>query len=546
MSFYKREPDVIIKNGTVVDGSGTLPVYADVAVVGDRIDYIGRLDGVNAPLVIDAAGKYVTPGFIDPHTHSDLTIWANPECCSAVYQGVTTEIVGNCGFPPDHTLDGIPFDKAGDGIKCVYDRKNEPFKKGGYAAVPDKMEAMGASMNTAWLCGHNGLRQLAGLYTADCTEEQFSAMEYMLREALDAGYIGLSTGLEFVPGNVCRPEEVERLAMIAAEYDANYCSHMRDEGTYILEAIDEFLNVIRKSGLRGTVSHLNVKYGNGIPDEYLKKGMDMLKNAREKEHLNVMCDMLPTCFASGMAIAMLPPWLYENGWDEARRIMGTAEGRARIKADFSRYWRFLDLGQWDRLLYVQPKYMTEICAKPFSELVKERGEDPFDCFIDIMAAAKDLDEASNVEMQGIVFKEQTMIDSVVTDPIYMWMTDSRVTVETGELAKRTANVQVYMSMTYFFTRYVRELGAITIENAVRKATSIPANHYRLKRRGRIEEGYFADVNVFGLENLKINSTFADPCRYSSGMDWVLVNGRPVIANGRHTGARPGRVLRRVR
>ncbi|MBQ8684011.1 MAG: amidohydrolase family protein [Clostridia bacterium] len=545
MSFYKRRPDIVIKNGTIVDGYGTMPYKADIAIVGDTIDYIGNLQDVSAPCVIDATGKYITPGFIDSHTHSDFTIWSVPTCDSAVYQGVTTEIVGNCGFCQDHTLNGIPFDEAGDSVSCIYDMEKGSFRPGAIAAVLDKMEAMGASINTAWMCGHNGIREMAGLYTPEYTEEQFATMAAILREALEAGYIGFSTGLEFPPGVVSHPEEIERLVQIVAEYDGNYSSHMRDEGTYLFEAIEEFLNAVRKSGVRGTISHLNVKYDNGIPNEYLQKSMDMLKAARRDEHLDVMCDMLPTCFATGMTLAMLPSWVYADGWDEARRIMGTEEGRARIKADFNRYWRFLDAGEWDRLLYVQPKYWTEIGSKPFMELAKEWGKEPFDCFIDIVAAAPTLADAQTLEMQGIVFHEQTMVDSVVTAPIYMWMTDSRVTVEEGALASRTANVQNYMSMAYFFTRYVRELGAISIEKAVQKATSIPAKYYRLKKRGLLEEGYYADINVFDLDALKINAEFSNPCRFASGMDYVIVNGVPVIADGKHTGARSGKVLRHL-
>ena len=545
MSFYQRKPDVIIRGGTIVDGTGALPYFADLAIIGDRIDYIGDLRGVDAPLIIDAHHKYVTPGFIDPHSHSDWSIWANPECQSSIRQGVTTEIVGNCGYSLNHLLDGIAFDKAGDGIRCAYDYGRAPIPRGAMAAVLDKMDAMGAAMNTVWLCGHNSLRKLAGLYTPDYTPEQFDTMAAFLREAMEAGFAGFSTGLEFVPGIVSRPEEVERLAMIAAEYDANYSTHMRDEGTYILEAINEFLNVIRRTGMRGTISHLNVKYDNGIPNEYLQKGMQMLKDARSIEHLNVMCDMLPTCFATGDALAMLPPWLYANGWDAARATLRDPAGREKVKNDMNRYWRFLAAGQWDRLLFVQPPYAPEIANVPFSELVKERGREPADLFLDIIAEAPTLDDAQSILMQGTVFREQTMIDSVVTDPIYMWQSDSQTTVETGALARRTANVQNYMSFTYFFTRYVRELGAISIEDAVRKATSTPARHFHIDGRGVLEAGNYADINVFDLNELKINSTFSDVCRYSTGMDYVLVNGVPVLAGGEHTGVRPGRALRHL-
>lgn len=545
MAFYQRKPDIIIRNGTIVDGTGKPAYFADIAIIGDKIDYIGNLKGVTAPLEIDATHKYVTPGFIDVHTHSDGHIWCNPEAHSAIRQGVTTEVMGNCGFSMRGFTKAHPemIDPAGDGIDCVYNLPGPKYPKGSVAAVLDKAEKMGISMNTAWLCGHNDLRIMAECFATDYTEEQFTIMADFLREAMEAGFIGFSTGLEFVPGIVSRPEEVERLAAIAAEYDANYSTHMRDEGYYILESINEFLNVIRKTGMRGTVSHLNVKYDNGVSNDYLQKGMNMLKQAREVEHLNVYADMLPTTYATGDAIAMLPPWLYAEGWDKAREILADPVGRAKVKGDMDRYWRFLAAGQWDRLLYIQPSYAPELRTKPFSQLVEERGKEPADVFLDVMMGAKTLEEANGIEMQGTVFFEQTMIDSVVRDPIYLWQTDSHATTEDAPLA--TGNMQDYMSMMYFFTRYVRDLGVISIEDAVKKVGSLPAQHFMLEGRGSLEVGNFADINVFDIHALKINATFSDVNRYCSGFDYVIVNGTPVIANGEHTGARSGKVLRHL-
>ena len=542
MGKYTKKADIIIKNGIVTDGSGTPSYYADVAICGDKIDYIGNLKDTSASLIIDAEGKYVTPGFIDSHTHSDQTIWANPECQSAVRQGVTTEIVGNCGFSMRNGL--THFDEKGKSVKCVYDmvgKKDIP--KGAMAAVIEKAETMGASLNTAWFCGHNDLRVIAGISAEEYTKEQFRKMADFLTEALEAGFIGLSTGLEFDPGIMSRPEEVERLAEIVACYDGHYSSHIRDEGTYLFEAIEEFLNVVRKTGVRGTLSHLNVKYDNGIPNEYLYKGMQMLKDARENEHLNVYADMLPTCFATGTAQAMLPPWLYKDGWDEAKKILKTTEGRENVKKDMNRYWRFLFNGQWDRLLGIKAYYLPETLKLSFEELVKKWNKPPVDCFLDVFLAAPTIEDARSVTMQGTVFYEQTMIDSVVKDPIYLWMTDSSVALEVGELA--LDNMQHYMSMTHFFARYVRELKAISFEEAVCKATYRPATHYKLKNRGLIKEGFFADINVFDLDNLKINATFSEPCKYSEGMDYVIVNGVPVIEKGEHSGKRVGRVLKNI-
>lgn len=543
MPLYQKTPDILIRNGMIIDGTGKPGYCVDIAVVGDKIDYIGDLCGVSGKLEIDASGKYVTPGFIDSHTHSDQTIWGNPEAQSAVRQGVTTEIVGNCGFSMRTLMDGVAYDEKSQGIDCVYNLPGPTYPKGSMAATLDKVEQMGTSINTAWLCGHNDLRVIAGLHTTDYTEEQFQTMAEFLREAMEAGFIGFSTGLEFAPGVVSRPEEVERLATIAAEYDANYSTHMRDEGTYIFEAIEEFLNVIRKTGLRGTISHLNVKYDNGVPDKYLAKSMQMLKDAREKEHLNVYADMLPTCFASGDVLAMLPPWLYKDGWENARKILADPESRGRVKEDLCRYWRFLAAGQWERLLYVLPPYLPELCTKPFGELVRESEKEPIDFFLDVIQAAPTMQAVEQCMMQGIVFHEQTMIESVIKDPIYMWMTDSFVTVEDGPLAKNTANIQNYMSMTYFFTHYVRDVSAISIEKALMKVSSIPAQHYQLRNRGVLAEGYYADINVFDIDKLQIQASFAKLNQYSTGMDYVIVNGIPVIAKGEHTKARPGKVLR---
>jgi len=538
--------DIIIKNGNIVDGTGAPYYVADIAVKNGKIAYIGTLTDENASTIIDAKGKYVTPGFIDSHTHSDGTLWCHPEFQNAVRQGVTTEIVGNCGNSMKHSLRTTPFDPACDGIVSVYDLfgTGKPVPKGAMAAVLDKAEKLKPSVNLAWLCGHNDIRLVAGATGKEVTEEQFKIMEDLLREALEAGFIGFSTGLEFDPGVNSEPEEVERLAKIVAEYDGNYCSHMRDEGTYIIEAVEEFLNVVRKNGIRGTVSHLNVKYDNGIPNEYLDKCMQMLKDAREKENLNVYADMLPTCFASGLAMAILPPWLYADGVEKLKEVLSTHEGRDRVKNDLDRYWRFLGAGQWDRLINLTAGHLPEYAGLSFKEIVEKIGKEPVECFLDVIASVDSMEQLRNIGMQANVFHEQIMIDSVVRDPIYMWMTDSSVTGLEHPTRKPSKNVQAYMSMIYFFTRYVRDLGAISIEKAVNKVTGMPAEHYRLANRGVLKEGNYADINVFDIKNLKINSDFANPSRYSEGFDWVIVNGEPVVIDSEHTGNRPGRVLRR--
>ena len=538
--------DMIIKGGKIVDGSGAPAYVADIAVKNGKIEFIGTITDERASVILDAKGKYVTPGFIDSHTHSDGTLWCFPKFENAVTQGVTTEIVGQCGNSMKHYLGKTPFDSNSDGITSVYDLfgTGKSVPKGAMAAVLDKAEKLQTSVNLAWLCGHNDIRLVAGATGKEVTEEQFKVMEDLLREALEAGFIGFSTGLEFDPGVNSEPEEVERLAKIVAEYDGNYCSHMRDEGTYIIEAVEEFLNVIRKTGIRGTISHLNVKYDNGIPNEYLDKCIQILKDAREKENLSVYADMLPTCFASGLAMAVLPPWLYAEGIEKLKEVLSDADGREKVKNDLDRYWRFLGAGQWDRLINLTAGHMPEYAGLSFKEIVKKSGKEPVEVFLDVIAAAPSMEALRRIGMQANVFHEQIMIDSVIKDPIYMWMTDSSTTGLEHPTLSPSRNVQTYMSMIYFFVRYVRELGAISIEKAVNKVTGMPAEHYRLSNRGVLKEGNYADINVFDIDNLKINSNFKTPCCYSEGFDYVIVNGEIVVKDGKHTGKRPGMVLRR--
>ena len=526
MAFYQRQPDIIIRNGTIVDGTGKLPYYADIAIVGDKIDYIGNLKGVSAPLEIDAHHKYVTPGFIDSHNESDYTIFSYPDCENAVRQGITTGVVGQCG--------AMKYDVIEKNADGTYDKTVA-------AKMLDKAENMQFAMNTAWLCGHNGLRDLAGVHTTYATEEQYQVMEDILREAMEAGFCGFSTGLEFAPGTLCKPEEVERLAQIVVDYDGNYSSHMRDEGYYFLEAVNEFLNVIRKTGLRGTVSHMNIKYDNGVPNDWLFKGIQMLKDARDIEHLNVYTDMLSTLSGPGGTTALLPPWLYAEGWDKAREILADPVGREKVKNDMDRYWRFVAAGQLDRILYMLPEYDEHIAHTPFPKLVEESGKEPIDVFLDVIMNAPTM--ASVGLVIGEMFKEQFQIDSVVKDPIYMWMTDTNVYPEDGPMA--SSNSLNYMAMIYFFTRYVRDLGVISIQDAVYKVGALPAHHFHLEGRGVLEVGNYADINVFDLYALKINASHDDPSHFSEGMDYVIINGKPIIAKGEFTGDRNGRVLRHL-
>ena len=529
--------DIIIKNGCVIDGTGNPLYFSDLAVKGDTISFIGDLEGAHADLIIDASGKYVTPGFIDSHSHSDATIWQNPECQSTVRQGVTTEIVGNCGMM--NLLVNIDENCKGQ-ISTIYEAM-PPV--GTFKAVFDKIENMGMSENIGWLCGHNKLRQVAGITGQHCSGEQFSIMEKHLRESMDAGYLGLSTGLEFQPGAQATPEEILNLVDIVKEYDGIYASHMRNRDSGVYDALEEFFDIIRTHGVRGVLSHFSVRENTGAPEFAWKRGIEMLHEVRNKEKLNVWSDMIPSIWGMGPMIAILPNWVTNYGWEKARGILLDRKQRQLLRKECDRYWRFIHRGEWDRVRVQTVPAYPEISTKLLPEIALLWNQDEWDCYFDIVASANTVEESEKLLMMGRLFSEPDIINCI-TDPIFMWVADGYTTVDSGPLATATANPKHYMDIMHFLTHYVRELKIISIEKAVSKFTSLPATFYSLPRRGQICPGFYADINIFDLNQLETLATYDNPCRYSKGFEYVIVNGVPVIFKGDHAGCRPGRLLRR--
>lgn len=535
MKKYAGKADIIIKNGTIVDGTGNPVYHADIAIVGDRIDFIGSLNGAESALTIDAGGKYVTPGFIDEHSHSDSSIWGNPEAQSTIRQGVTTEIVGHCGISEAPMTPEAR--RAGAGGLLTVEGLELPY--GSYGDIFREIDKMGISENLVWFVGHNTLRYLAGISGPTYTEEQFAHMAGMLRESMEAGCCGLSTGLEFDPGRQAETEEVLRLVGIVKEYDGIYASHIRNRDAHVFEAIDEFLDIVRAWRVRGQLSHFNIRENTGAPENAWHRGVAKMHRARVEEGLDIFTDMTPVEFGIGQMSALLPGWATCGGWKTLDRHLSDPETRNRLRTDCDRYWRFIHKGQWDRVRLQSCPSFPEIVGLTFPQIAGLWKKDEWDCFFDILEAAKD--KVNSCIMLGRLFSEQMVIDGI-TDPIFMMVVDGFTTVDSGKMAEKTSIPLHYMGMMYFFSHYVRDLKVMSIEKAVSKVTSLPATHYRLKNRGQIREGFYADINVFDIDRLTVRSSFENPCVYSEGMDYVIVNGVVVLAEGRHTLKRPGKNL----
>lgn len=538
MTRLSKKVDILIKNGRIVDGTGNPNYVADLAIKDGIIQYIGNIPKVEADLVINASGKLVTPGFIDSHSHSDATIWANPECQSTIRQGVTTEIVGQCGMV------GPQFARH-----AIEQKPNQPLSiyealppEGSFRTVLPRIEKMGVSENLMWMCGHNKLREIAGIYSSEYTEKQFSIMEYHLRNALESGYAGLSTGLEFLPGLLATKEEVSRLVGIVKEYDGIYTSHIRNRDSDVIPALEEFIEVIRTYHIRGVVSHLSIRQNTGAPDNALRDCISRLHNVRDIEGLNILTDMIPSLYAMGPMVTLLPAWVTSGGWDNARKILADPQQRKILRGDCDRYWRFIHRGEWDRVRVQYAPAFPEIAGLSFPDLAKKWQKDEWDCLFDILMSSRDLEDVNQTTMTSRAFSEEDVVESII-DPLFMWAVDGYTTVVDGPLAAETNNPKHYKDMMYFLTHHVRENQIISLEKAISKLTSLPANFYKLGKRGQLIEGFIADINVFDLAALTVSATFENPYIYSSGMDYVIVNGVPVIAEGEHTHERPGLVLR---
>ena len=523
--------DILIRNGWVADGTGNPAYPADVAIDGDRILEVGRLGTVQAGCVIDAAGMIVCPGFIDSHSHTDWSILTNPTEQSSIRQGTTTDIVGNCGFsmaPINDLSRGFVAARMENfGYKGPYDWST-------FGEFLDVVGRTGTSGNLGWFVGHNTIRTAAGVVGAGATEDQLRIMVDFVREAMDAGALGLSTGLEFEPGRNAPISEVIRLAEVVGERGGYYSSHLRNRDDHIEAAIEEFLDTIRKSGAVGEISHLNVRH-NTAPDGAWERAVTLMERERE-QGLNVMADTTPFLDGLGQMAGILPPWAKAEGPAHTARLLKDPDVRRKLRTDCDRYWRFIHRGDWHRVRMLKNRWFPEIAGKSFPEIAALWGKDEWDCYFDILAeVGAEMDTLNTI---GLLFTEEHSA-AMVRHPLLCLAVDGFSSVVGESSDNPMAHPINYAGMTHYLTHHVREKRTLRLEEAIRKMTSMPATHFGLRGRGLVRPGFFADVAVFDFDGLDDVSTVEQPAAYVRGVEHVIVNGVPVVKNAEHTGARPG-------
>ncbi len=542
--------ELVLSRGRIVDGCGNPWYRGDVGIRRGRIACIAPPGVLRGRRTIDVGDRYIAPGFVDIHTHSDLSILVNRRAESVVRQGVTTEVLGNCGMSPAPVTE----EHLGD-IRHFWgriaDAPGVTWRWRTFAQYLRELERGGLAINVASLAGHGALRlAVMGWEERAPTPEELARMQGLLEEALQAGAFGLSTGLVYPPGCFAGMEEIVALCRVVARYGGLYASHIRGERETILEAVAEAIEIGRRAGLPVQISHNAPKYG--APYD-ATANLRLVEEARARGQDVTVDNDVHTDLGPALADA-LPQYLHEHSDEELAALLSDPEARRRIRREIIEEKRpafgpagLLRHGRWDRITVFQSPHTPEAIGRTIAALAEARHQDPFDTYFDLIVA-------NGSQAQALFdYIDEANIRLLLRHPAVMICSDGQVLAPYGFLN----DPPPYSPCSYgefpgVLERYVRENPVLTLEEAVRKMTSFPAQRFGLHDRGVLRPGARADIVVFDLERVRDRATnlfphpypFANyPHRYPEGIDYVLVNGVMVVEEGEHTGAMPGWVLR---
>jgi N-acyl-D-amino-acid deacylase len=527
--------DLKIAGGSVVDGTGAPGRAADVGIRDDRVVALGDLSREPAGRTLEARGLTVCPGFIDMHSHSDWRLWANRRAESKVRQGVTTEVVGNCGFSPAPVSPEFRGEMPGFALFLA---PGMDFSWEGVGDYLRRYEAEGVAVNVVQLVGHGTLRVAAmGFARRPPTAREQARMEGLMAEAMGQGAWGLSTGLIYAPGSYAATEEIIAVARRAGEAGGFYASHIRGEGATLLPAVREAIRVGREGGLPVQVSHVKAA---GRPHWGRVPEALALIDAARAEGLDVMGDAYPYTASSTTMRTLLPDWVLDGGVEAMLGRLADPAARERIRAETGTAEAGL-LGRglaWEDIMVAFSPSDPEASGRRLPEVARARGQSPVDAVMDLVLQDRG-------KGYVILFQlDEEDLRRALGHPWVMVGSDGSALAATGPLAEGKPHPRSYGTFPRVLARYVREQGLLTLEAALHKMTGLPARRLGLADRGVLRPGARADVVVLDPARVADLATYAEPHRYAAGVPWVLVNGRVVVDRGEHTGALPGRVLPR--
>lgn len=525
--------DILIKGGMVIDGTGQKAFQADVGVAEGRIAVISQHVGLKAVHSIDAQGLHVAPGFIDPHAHSDYPLLVNRYAESKIRQGVTTEVVGNCGFSPAPLVGEAVAEgrtrMAKIGVEVTWRSMGEYL---------DHLRNPGIAVNVVPLIGHNIIRSgVLGYDDVQPTPEQQVAMERLVREAMEQGGRGLSTGLFYPPGYYATTEEIIGLARVVGEYGGIYASHVRSESDLVLEAIAEALEIGEKSAVPVEVSHVKIEGYHNY--DKIDRLLAMMDEGQAKE-LPVGFDQYPYTAAATWLSTALPHWVRVGGAKALAERINDVQLRAKLHRDWQQNrleWdNRLGIRDWNDAIISDFPNRPDLLGKSIAEIAQGEGKDPLDTVFDLIAASRGLADC-------ILFTQsEEIVQTLMQHPLVAIGSDGSSLKPEGVLGQRKAHPRNYGTFPRVLGHYAREKKTLTLEQAVKKMTSMSAKRFGLKDRGVIREGAWADLVLFDANTVSDTATYTSPHAYPTGIPYVIVNGRMVIEQDRHTGVLPGRVL----
>ncbi|MEM1545388.1 MAG: D-aminoacylase [Candidatus Methanomethylicia archaeon] len=536
------EYSILIKDGFIVDGLSTQWRRADVGIYEGRIVKIGRISTSKADLVIDARGLIVAPGFIDMHSHSDITALIYPEANSKVYQGVATEVVGNCGLSPapvnrnnlsllKQYLDSF-FGKISEYLPWTWLTLKEYY---------EKVANQGISVNMVPLVGHGVIRiAVMGFETYKPSRGELDSMKMLVKQAMEEGAFGMSVGLTYPPGLFTETDELVELARIIGEYDGLYASHIRDEGSNIMNAIMEAIRIGREANVSIEISHIKVmgRKNWGRSSEIIKA----IEEAR-KSGVNITADQYPYIAGQTGLYAILPPWVHEGGIRKLLERISNPTIKDRIRKDMEdgvNGWRSIasEIG-WDNIVIATTEKNKFIEGKTISQIAELWGLNPLETVFKLLR-----DENGSVSIILFYGCEDDLKNFLSRRWVMIGSDHNGIKVGEGPLGG-IQHPRAYGTFPRVIAKYVREDILLSLGEAIRRMTSLPARKLKLKDRGILREGMWADIVVFDVLKLIDKATYQNPTIYAEGIEYLLVNGIPVIDKGKHTGAKPGKVLSRT-
>lgn len=503
--LFAQEADCIIRNGKLIDGTGNHWQIKDIAIVNNKIAAIGQLTNWKGKREIDAKGLIVAPGFIDVHAHIEGGEIKNPLASNFIYDGVTTVITGNCGGSAD-------------------DMKN----------YFDFIDSLGLSINVAALMGHNNIRkQVMGTANRHATAQELHQMEIITDKAMKDGAVGMSTGLIYIPGTYAPTEEVVALAKIVANNGGVYASHIRNEEDKVTEAVKEAIEIGRQAKLPVEISHFKVNGQNnwGRSNETI----GLVQDAR-KEGIDVTIDQYPYTASSTNLGILLPDWVLADGQDSILARLKKPAIRAKVKAHSLNIIKIRGLDHFDYAFVANFKADTSYNGKNIREINLLRGKKD-------NAAEEAETIVQMIELGGAQMVYHGMNDkdvkNIMAYPFNMAASDAGIAV----MGQSRPHPRAYGTNARVLGKYVRTEKIMSLEEAIRRMTSLPANKFNFKERGIIKEGFIADMLVFDENEVTDLASFENPHQFSKGFKYVFVNGAMTVDNGIHNGTRKGIAIR---